>query len=434
MKKIEFNELIMNFILFSFINNIFVQSTIICSKSTYCKDCEIIYNDIDNYKNKCEYRYLYCLNNNRQIVFFNNSLKSNYVNHFYKIPDIKNICGEQNIYLNNSNFEKTIEFGKKDSYYLNENSICCNYEVINNLIDYNIFLSISKIRKKYEEVLSFDIYIHLPNSTVLNVNEEELLNLNNISSFSIMLDVYGGHVDDLDFWYYKKNYNNIEDLKIKIYSYKNNNDKKQYGLPNKNPEENPKNKKSDSNVTEIIFYVLISIGLFFIFILLIYFCIATLRNRRRNNLNRQNIRNNNLNRDQSWNNLNRNERNAININQENVKKQKLEFIFYNTLYPMKYSIEIFIDNVTNCSICLENYIDQKSLICLTPCNHIFHYDCLKKWSLNNTRFFRCPNCNYDFTKENASINRNNFHNNININDNNINANLNTSEIRASQAN
>ena len=36
------------------------------------------------------------------------------------------------------------------------------------------------------------------------------------------------------------------------------------------------------------------------------------------------------------------------------------------------------DNNTNCSICLENYIDQKSLISLTPCNHIFHFNCFKE--------------------------------------------------------
>ena len=96
---------------------------------------------------------------------------------------------------------------------------------------------------------------------------------------------------------------------------------------------------------------------------------------------------------------------------------------------MKYSLEIFKNNTNNCTICLENYIDQKSLICLTPCNHIFHYDCIKKWSLNNTGLFKCPNCNFDFTKEKVSNKPNNLHNNININDNCTNAYLNTSELR-----
>ena len=98
---------------------------------------------------------------------------------------------------------------------------------------------------------------------------------------------------------------------------------------------------------------------------------------------------------------------------------------------MKYSQELFKNNTNNCTICLENYIDQKSLICLTPCNHIFHYDCIKKWSLNNTGLFKCPNCNFDFMKEKEFINSNKLHinqnniNNINTNDKSTNVNLNS---------
>ena len=69
------------------------------------------------------------------------------------------------------------------------------------------------------------------------------------------------------------------------------------------------------------------------------------------------------------------------------------------------------------------------MVTLTSCNHIFHYDCLKKWSEKNTGHFKCPNCNYDFLKleepiiiyvkkkreEHANMNQNlNFNNNINF--------------------
>ena len=104
-------------------------------------------------------------------------------------------------------------------------------------------------------------------------------------------------------------------------------------------------------------------------------------------------------------------------------ENKIKLLFINILYPMIYNKELLKDNNTNCSICLENYIDQKSIISFTPCNHIFHYDCLKNWSFKNTGYFRCPNCNYDFMKENLqTINTNNLQNNNN-NINNININI-----------
>ena len=76
---------------------------------------------------------------------------------------------------------------------------------------------------------------------------------------------------------------------------------------------------------------------------------------------------------------------------------------------------------------------------MTSCNHIFHYNCLKKWSEKNTGHFKCPNCNYDFLKEeepmiinvkktreqhpninlNLNFNNNNFLENISNGNNNF---------------
>ena len=191
MKEIKVKSLLINIILFISINNIFGEPYYICSKYMDCSSCypyDIIHNSI------CEYHYLYCLNNNHQLTFYNDSLKSYYINYFYNNPDIKYICGEQNIYLNEPNFEKIIEFRKNHNSYLNKSSICCNYEFNNNLDNnYDIYLSISKIKENIDkEDLNFDVFIHLPNSTILNIfNHEEfsgeLINLKNVSSFSLMI-------------------------------------------------------------------------------------------------------------------------------------------------------------------------------------------------------------------------------------------------------
>ncbi len=84
-------------------------------------------------------------------------------------------------------------------------------------------------------------------------------------------------------------------------------------------------------------------------------------------------------------------------------KKKIELLFDNGFQAQIYSKEIFKNLNTNCSICLEKFIDKKSRISITTCDHIFHFTCLKKWSEENEGHFKCPNCNYDFLKDEPII-------------------------------
>ena len=70
---------------------------------------------------------------------------------------------------------------------------------------------------------------------------------------------------------------------------------------------------------------------------------------------------------------------------------------------MKYYQNILGNENTSCSICLSYFLDKISIIILTPCNHIFHFSCLQKWGEENIEHFKCPNCNYDFLKEEDNI-------------------------------
>ena len=51
------------------------------------------------------------------------------------------------------------------------------------------------------------------------------------------------------------------------------------------------------------------------------------------------------------------------------------------------------------SDCLEKFNKNISKICTTPCNHIFHFYCLKKYvfQFNN---LNCPLCKKEYLKEN----------------------------------
>lgn len=49
----------------------------------------------------------------------------------------------------------------------------------------------------------------------------------------------------------------------------------------------------------------------------------------------------------------------------------------------------------DCSICLEKYNKEEKLL-QAPCGHIFHYECICKWFMNNTN---CPLCREEFDAE-----------------------------------
>ena len=130
----------------------------------------------------------------------------------------------------------------------------------------------------------------------------------------------------------------------------------------------------------------------------------------------------------------------LNSNTENKKKkeeerkvaenlfQKIKFISYNDYNDKHKNI--------NCIICFENFSPEDKII-VNKCNHIFHYDCLKKWfiplnsiNVNNT----CPECrkelfdlkninNNNLEKNNLELINNNQNNNLVLINNNQNNNL-----------
>jgi hypothetical protein len=71
--------------------------------------------------------------------------------------------------------------------------------------------------------------------------------------------------------------------------------------------------------------------------------------------------------------------------QETVEKQQLIITDYEN---HKKSREEYISSLC-CSICLDNVNSFDDILSVTRCNHIFHKNCLNKWSKNNNN---CPNC------------------------------------------
>jgi len=75
----------------------------------------------------------------------------------------------------------------------------------------------------------------------------------------------------------------------------------------------------------------------------------------------------------------------------NISKKSLKNDIFSEKLVQKYG--------NSCSICLEQFVNEKSEISITPCEHIFHMVCIIKWiELNGSNPY-CPNCKYNFIKK-----------------------------------
>ena len=78
-------------------------------------------------------------------------------------------------------------------------------------------------------------------------------------------------------------------------------------------------------------------------------------------------------------------------NLEEINKEKLDQLFATKMAEHLYKSE-YNQYGGGCSICLENF-KKKSKVSMTPCNHVFHFNCIKDWLYKNAKNPKCPNCN-----------------------------------------
>ena len=86
----------------------------------------------------------------------------------------------------------------------------------------------------------------------------------------------------------------------------------------------------------------------------------------------------------------------INDYDEEENKKNIQNMIKNNLSSQIYDKKM--GTKDKCSICLEELKIGKDKASITPCKHIFHYDCLSKWLLENYQLPKCPNCNYNIVE------------------------------------
>ena len=114
-------------------------------------------------------------------------------------------------------------------------------------------------------------------------------------------------------------------------------------------------------------------------------------NEKSKNINNNNIidDNNNIINNQIQNNNNIFSNEEYNLNQDKIidlMKKNFNFIDFG-------SIKEKLDN--KCSICIEEFVASDKVV-ITPCNHIFHKNCINNWLIKNNNEIKCPNCNHIF--------------------------------------
>ena len=368
-----------------------------CEVDKKCDDCRFCGNETNDYTS-CSYYNLFCIQNSNQI-FFQESLLKKYTNFFRSIPNSNEFCGQESYNLDSLKSSFSI-INKSAKDIKNSNINHCNYEIYNKKYYYsydgiaNLIIKLKTNNSKKNNIkLTFNIFLRdssLGSSKKKIFNEVDLtkenyeLILYNYDNIIILLDFYVN--DEIE-----KDINEYLEIKINI------------------------DKFAFKNIVQKITIFAIIFSSLVVIIVIIVIVIYCRRKKNRNISQSQNVA----------------------LQQKDTKeKQKVDKInklFEHLLTTKEFNENDISNGCSECTICIEKFID-KCLICITPCKHIFHYECLNKFietAIEKQKLsIKCPLCNYDFLEEkndNKKLHEiNNSNNEINnnvINKNEIDKNV-----------
>ena len=343
-----------------------VNNKTMCNFLTYCDDCIKCGNDSKNYS-KCNYTNLFCKSKTNQLIYFPKLLRE-YIYNFRVVQKTKKYCGRPEILFNHKENFIELNFGKNIESYLLNNSLHCNYIRFTDFFPYFYNYDIEfELMTNKNSSLSFDVILTYgtnKNSGIEHfssldfTSNQKKFSLRKVYSFMILID------------FHKNSFLFNGTLKIKIINLTKN------MLP-----------LSRKNSFRLLFRV-VPFFLFFFITSMISICFVNRLPTINNNYPRLYSLNNYIGRS---NNIfsNRNEQ------RKNKNKLKIKNLFQTILAPKIFQQSDLVNDCVCCTICLENFEDKKSIISITTCNHIFHFNCLKKWAYKNILNFKCPICKKD---------------------------------------
>ena len=350
-----------------------------CDTKTNCDNCIFCGIDTQNNNNQCSFENLFCLKEPSKELFFNKIIF-----HQYKLF-LQNYIGNSKIStveeINLDTLTKSFDIIKitnKDNKNLNKTHFYClitNSKYLNNKkdsaflsIEYNLLNNI-KEKNLTKNILFYVIFENTKttDSLILNDDDKKIRNLNwkteinDYDKILILLEFHNNNIfeNDDDYFEVKIKTKNVSIIRRKIII--------------------------------IITCILIIILALIIFPCIIYSCL------RKKKLN---------------------EKIKRELDKEKNKNDEIfQKMFGNILVKTELSSKYIIKNCPVCVICLQTFI-LKCSICFTPCKHVFHYECLKKFAetkKNDISALKCPLCNFIFFDENLRDNSNAISSNRNFN-------------------
>ena len=379
-----------------------------CDINQYCNSCTLCGNRTNDYS-PCSYYNLFCRKKFTNQEHFQESYLEKYSNFFRNIQNANEFCGQEMYTLDSSKNSFSI-ISKSNKNIQNSKINHCNYE-IHNTKYFNNQKDIANLIIKFntnnfeKPSLKFIFNILLQNSLsksskLIAINETDLIN----EQYKITLNDYDRVIILLDFYVDKKYNLDIDEyIEIKIDT------------------NNPGNKNN-------LFQNIIITVIFSVFGVLIL-TIMNILYYRRTKIREMQIQIEILRQEEI---------------QRKKREEKINKLFKTILILKEFNENDVINDCTECSICLEQFV-VKCLICITPCKHIFHYECLRSFieTIKGEKkpMIKCPLCKYDFLEEENGVkyeinninnqtsyvvvnNNENNNNESNNNQNNINENNN----------
>ena len=346
-----------------------------CDIEAYCNNCTFCKMNPRHNNSQCSFKNLFCLQKRSNELFFNETILPQYISFFQNNTDNSKIYIEENINLTTliKSFD-LIKITNKDNKNINEFHFYClinNTKYFNNKRD-SAFLSVEynlqnniKENNLSKNILFYAIFENTKTNgfLILNGDDEKIKNLkwkqgiNRYDKIIILLEFYNKNIFEND----EDNFEiEIETKNMSIIKRK--------------------------NIIRII-------GTLIIFFILTIFITRTYSCIKKKKINRELKR--------------------VLETERNKKVELFQNIFKNVLTQTELSSRNIIKDYSQCPICLQTFL-LKCSICITPCKHVFHYECLKKFAetkIDDISTLKCPLCNFVFLNKKLKglkCSRNNF--------------------------
>jgi hypothetical protein len=328
------------------------EEKVSCSLNTVCSDCEFC----QDYSN-CNFFNIFCYQNNSGDYMRNEDLQNNLSLYYKNDRDINSFCNSRSITLNKA--QKSFNIFESPSNTLNNiftKSFHCEYYVTNKYyLEHNTDQAKINIELKNSEksqIKFFIMFIYKTGNSwrFFRYNDTQIRN----SSFTRVLDKISEFQILLDFFSLDTTEEINEYLSLSIST------------------DNPSEKMK-------VIYIVIIVILCFFLLLVIALVILYYYLRRKMILEQER---------------------RIEEQEEKNREQKrlVEDFLKNDLKKEIFNERTKINDCDSCTICCEDFIVGQSEVSITPCFHVFHYDCIYKWIKEKINNPCCPNCNFQFTE------------------------------------